>query len=122
MKIAICDDETTECNRLYSYCKQYNQKFDVTLFFSASDLYNAFQTNFFDLILLDIEMQRPNGYEIAEKLMNSDPKPIIIFITKTLNYAVRGYGIAFKYLPKPISYGNLQTSCNYQTYPLGYTK
>lgn len=104
MKIAICDDETVDCNLLDSYCKQYNPAFDVTLFFSASDLYEAFQKTFFDLIFLDIEMQRPNGYEIAEKLILLETKPIIIFVTKTLNYAVRGYGIAYKYLPKPISY------------------
>lgn len=104
MKIAICDDELTDCELLYSYCKQYNSKLDITLFFSASDLYDAFQKTFFDLIFLDIEMQRPNGYEIAEKLAASASKPIIIFITKTLNYAVRGYGIAFRYLPKPIKY------------------
>lgn len=45
-----------------------------------------------------------NGLEVGGKLINMPQKPVIVFTTHSLNYAVRGYGIAMRYLPKPITY------------------
>ena len=36
--------------------------------------------------------------------MQNDDKPLIVFVTKSSEYTLRGYGIAFRYLTKPISY------------------
>lgn len=104
MKIAICDDEQTDRTRLLEYCRRYNAKLDVTLVVSGAALLAAFENVFFDIVLLDIEMEKPNGFETALELRSRAKKPIIIFTTQNLNYAVRGYGVALRYLPKPISY------------------
>ncbi len=53
---------------------------------------------------MDIEMEAPNGFEAAVRLRAERDGPVIIFTTKTLDYAVRGYGLALRYLPKPIEY------------------
>ena len=65
---------------------------------------DAVENDFFDLIFLDIEMGRLNGLDVGKQLTKQQPRPLIIFTTQSLNYAVRGYGIALRYLPKPITY------------------
>lgn len=107
MKIAICDDEPQELQTAANLLAQYNADLNVTKFSSADALYQAFFASYFDIILLDIEMPEPNGYEIAKKLMISTKQPLIIFITKSTEYAVRGYDVAFHYLVKPIKFTKL---------------
>lgn len=48
-------------------------------------------------------MEPPNGYEIAKKLINLPKPPVVIFATKSNAYALKGYGIALRYLQKPIA-------------------
>ena len=51
---------------------------------------------------MDIEMEPPNGFEVAKKLSDMANAPVIIFVTKSNAYAMKGYGIATRYLQKPI--------------------
>lgn len=104
MKIAICDDNKKDLDILHDYCRQYDKNLRICLFDSAKALLAAYSEELFDIVFLDIEMAPPNGYDIAVQLAQETIPPIIIFTTQTLNYAVRGYGLALKYLPKPISY------------------
>lgn len=104
MNIAICDDYIQDLQLLQEYCEMYNSGYTITTFSSAHKLYHACKTVNYDIILLDIEMDSPNGYEIAKKLKSDNYKALIIFTTNSLDYAIRGYGVAFCYLPKPISY------------------
>lgn len=48
-------------------------------------------------------MTYPNGYEIAKKLKGLKDPPLVIFVTKSSDYTIRGYEVAFRYLKKPIS-------------------
>ena len=60
-----------------------------------------------DLILLDVEMPDMNGYEVCEKLMSDEKKPIpIIFVTGRNNDGDEEKGLnlgAVDYITKPIS-------------------
>jgi len=107
MKIAICDDDYLDLEHIHALVKKYNESLDVTLFTKAKDLLSAFSTDFFDLVFLDIEMERPNGYDVAKELMQRKDTPLIVFVTISAEYTLRGYGIAFRYLPKPIIYETL---------------
>jgi len=104
MKIAICDDNPTDLNMMDDYCKRYDPSLHVNSFTSSKELLEAFLSNHYDLVFLDIEMDPPNGYDTALELRSKARKPEIIFTTKNLNYSIRGYGVALRYLPKPISY------------------
>lgn len=104
MKIALCDDDLPDLNLLVTYCRQYDASLPIVTFSSAREMLKAYIQDPFDIVFLDIEMAHPNGYEAAVELSNQPSPPIIIFTTKSLNYAIRGYGIALRYLPKPISY------------------
>lgn len=104
MKIAICDDETEDLKIIQSYCSKYNPTIPTGVFQSGEALLEAYKSSFYDLVFLDIEMGQMNGLEVGGKLINMPQKPVIVFATHSLNYAVRGYGIAMRYLPKPITY------------------
>ena len=49
-------------------------------------------------------MEPPSGFDIAKELTSTDNPPIIIFTTKSNAYALKGYGIAIRYLQKPLLY------------------
>jgi DNA-binding LytR/AlgR family response regulator len=104
MKIAICDDEPADLSLIQNYCNQYDSGIPTSTFSNGEALLEAFKKDFYDLVFLDIEMGQMNGLEVGARLVNMPHKPIIVFTTQSLNYAVRGYGIAMRYLPKPISY------------------
>ena len=105
MKIAICDDETPDLELISKYLNQFDPSLSVAKFSLASHLLTAFKREFYDLVFLDIEMEEtPNGYDAAVRLMKSNRKPLIVFTTKSADYTIRGYGVAFRYLLKPIQY------------------
>lgn len=97
MHIAICDDEAVDLEALEAALKRYDVygQFVISKYMRAGELYADAAGASFDLVILDIEMQAPNGYEIAKKLLEHNPKPLIIFLTNTMAYAIRGYGVAF---------------------------
>ena len=50
-------------------------------------------------------MTAPTGFEAAKQLVaTQNPRPLIIFITKSDAYTIKGYGVAFRYLVKPIAW------------------
>lgn len=104
MKIALLDDNEKDLEYLVSLCKTYDSNYKLFTYSKGRDLLNDCKTKNFDLIFLDIEMEAPNGYEIAKKMTVQGIDSILIFTTKSLDYAICGYGIAFRYLTKPISY------------------
>ena len=103
MQIAICDDEDQERAYIESLVHRFAPELSIVCFSSADALLAATQGVFFPLIFLDIEMNNINGFEAAVKLMSTDAKPLIVFVTKSTEYTIRGYDVAFHYLVKPIN-------------------
>lgn len=114
MRVAICDDEAKDLNSLRAAIGQYDstESLVVESFTKAADLYAANSKKPFDIAILDIEMNAPNGYEIASILVEQETAPIIIFLTNSTAYTIRGYGIAFRYLTKPIIQTQLNKALN----------
>lgn len=112
MKIAICDDEREDLEKIAALVKQYNHSFNIMLFHAAKDLLQAYEDDFFDLVFLDIEMESPNGFEVAKLLIERNEKPLIIFVTNSSEYTLRGYGVAFRYLTKPIDFDSITNVLN----------
>lgn len=77
------------------------------MFQSAEGLLNGTKKEIYDIILLDIEMDGMNGFSAAKKLVKMQNPPLIIFVTNSGEYTYRGYEVAFRYLPKPVSYAIL---------------
>ena len=106
MKIAICDDEPADLERLKIYCIQYNKNIPLELFSSGTELLSTYDTDYYDIVLLDIEMPAPDGLSVGKALSEMPHPPVIIFTTNSMNYAIQGYGIALRYLLKPIRYSD----------------
>lgn len=104
MKIAICDDEINDLNIIKDYITRYNSSYSIACFDTSLKLLDALNTQLFDIIFLDIEMTAPNGYEAAKIIKKEYKNTFIVFTTNSLDYAIRGYEVAFRYLPKPITY------------------
>lgn len=106
LHIGICDDEVQDLAYILDLVKRYDthSQFALSTFLSAGELLEAAKASAFDIVLLDIEMPPPNGFEAARQLMDSPAPPCIVFTTKSNAYAMKGYGIAIRYLQKPIVY------------------
>lgn len=78
MNIAICDDEQQDIDILYNYCKSCKLPYNISTFLSASALLEAFKSQFYDLIFLDIEMDKPNGFEVGSILAGYSPRPVMV--------------------------------------------
>lgn len=105
LRIGICDDETVDLDQVLSLLYEYDRerRFQTMTFFSAGKLFEENDAHPFDIVILDIEMEPPTGFEIAKKLIGLPNPPTIIFVTKSNAYAMKGYGVAIRYLQKPIT-------------------
>ena len=106
MYIAICDDELQDLHTLENAIKQYDTSnlIQISSFTSAKDLLTSSGSVLYDIAVLDIEMSSPNGYDVAVELLKKSKPPLIIFATNSMEYTIRGYGVAFRYITKPITY------------------
>lgn len=104
MKIAICDDEYADAKLISNYCNQYAADIPALIFTCGEALLRAYQSDYFDLVFLDIELGKMSGLEVGRRLAAMPQRPLVVFTTQSLNYSLHGYGIAMRYLVKPITY------------------
>jgi two-component system LytT family response regulator len=103
-RVILVDDETTARVHLTSRLKSHpkieivGEAEDVT---SANDLVQTLKP---DLIFLDIQMPKKNGFALLPKLENLTPQPAVVFVTAYDEYAIRAFEAnALDYLTKPVS-------------------
>ena len=107
-RIAIVEDDQGYRDTLFTYIKQYEQErdtaFEATPFEKADDFLAVYNGDY-DIILMDIEMKFMDGMMAAEEIRKKDTEVIIIFITNSPQYAIKGYAVdALDYVLKPVSY------------------
>jgi two-component system LytT family response regulator len=107
-RVILVDDEPTArvqlTNRLKSHpeLEIVGEAEDVT---SANDLVQTLKP---DLIFLDIQMPKTNGFDLLPKLENLTPQPAVVFVTAYDEYAIRAFEAnALDYLTKPVSAARL---------------
>ena len=108
LHIALVEDDALYAEKLKSYLDKYaaetGERFDIAAFSDGEDI-TADYRPVWDIILMDIEMRFMDGLTAAAAIRRSDPEVIIIFITNSPQYAIRGYSVnALDYVLKPISY------------------
>lgn len=104
LRLGICDDETQDLAQILDMVKLYDQsdQLQITTYLHARDLLCASKKTGFDIVILDIEMEPPTGFDAAKELISMPDPPIVIFATKSNAYALKGYGVAIRYLQKPV--------------------
>lgn len=108
MRIGICEDDKTT----REYEKQLIEKWALKTGVKISvDLYSSAENYIFesedkiecDLLLLDIEMGKMNGFELAKLIRSRGYSGSLIFLTGIPDYAIGGYEVgAVRYILKPI--------------------
>lgn len=81
IQIVICDDEQKMISNISEVVKDTVSLCDISCFLSGKDLVESLENERYDLLLLDIDMPGITGLDIAKSIANSNPKPLIIFVT-----------------------------------------
>jgi DNA-binding LytR/AlgR family response regulator len=109
--IAVVDDEPKTRIELVSYIERFSVERNMeieTALFSDGDELLARKPGNYEIILLDIEMERVDGLETARQIRLKDERTVIVFITGYIQYAVQGYSVnAMSFLVKPVNYATL---------------
>lgn len=116
IRVAICDDDYKVVDELRQRTKeclmQQELIADIETYASGDFLiFDIQEKQSYDLILLDIEMPRKNGLEIARMIKNLTPEALIIFITSHTEYAIDSYELSiFRYVPKALIQHKVQNA------------
>ena len=106
-QVAICDDNPADLSQLKEYLEEagIHHPMELIAFHNGVELVNAYKKKGqFDLIILDMIMDRLNGIEAALKIREIDEDVIILIVTATVEYAIDGYKVnAARYIVKPLS-------------------
>ena len=78
-KILLVDNEVDITFALENALDNYG--FKVDSFTDPIFALDKYQTNFYDLIILDIKMPKMDGFELYNKIREQDPKVKICFLT-----------------------------------------
>lgn len=108
IRIAIVEDEAIFAEELTNYLKEYQktsgEELEIKRYRDGDEITADYKAQF-DIILMDIQMKFMDGMSAAEEIRKTDSEVIIIFITNTPQYAIRGYEVgALDYVLKPVSY------------------
>lgn len=112
VRIAIVEDNEREQKRIASFIKQYfdeqGKTCQISLFSDGDEIVEHYTAQW-DLIFLDIQMERLDGMATAEKIRKLDQDVFLVFITNIAHYAIKGYAVhALDFLIKPVHYRILQ--------------
>ena len=107
-RIAIVEDqdETREClNRFVrQYAEEQGVQVEISLITDGSEIAEHY-TPGFDIIFMDVEMPRLDGFGAAEAIRAVDAEVVLVFVTNMAQYAIRGYEVdALDYVLKPVNY------------------
>lgn len=108
LTIAICDDNENQIKEMRRLLAEWSADkpfvLDVDEYISAESFLFSYPDKPCDLILLDIEMDRLNGMELAKRLRSNGDMLPIVFITGYSDYIAEGYDVeALHYLLKPVA-------------------
>lgn len=107
LRVVIADDEPIGRQRLLRLLQAEPDTEVVAACADGEEAVEAIREHAPDLVLLDIQMPRLDGFEVVAALGEAE-QPAIIFVTAHDQYAVRAFEVhAFDYLLKPVDQDRL---------------
>ncbi|MGM0518751.1 MAG: LytR/AlgR family response regulator transcription factor [Campylobacterota bacterium] len=107
MKVLIVDDENLAISRLTRLLNDLKVD-DITSFDDGNEALIQCTKTKFDVVFLDISMPSINGLELANKILDIEPKTFVVFQTAYDKYALEAFKSGgMGYLLKPIDKNNL---------------
>jgi two-component system, LytTR family, response regulator len=108
MRVLIVDDERKARERLAEMLKQIPEVSICGEAIDGASALEAIEREKPDVVLLDIQMPRLNGFEILDEL-SGQAIPLIIFVTGYNQYAIKAFEVsAVDYLLKPFTIDRLR--------------
>ena len=112
MRIAICDANSADCEKLSDTLKNWSasktESMEIAFFKSGETFIIEHNQNPFDAVFLEISLRFLSGMDTAYQLRYLDKSVRIIFLTASPEYAVESYTVrAFDYILKPFAYDRL---------------
>lgn len=114
-KVAVCDDESIICKTIFDIIETISDetgiKFATDCFTSGEELCEELRHIDYDLIFLDIELQKMNGVEVGkyirENLGNENIQ--IAYVSSKQQYAMELFEIRpINFIVKPISFEKIK--------------
>lgn len=109
LSIAICDDDIQTTGRMEMLIEKIaKQNFidtDIEVFWNGESLADAVVSGEqFDIIYLDIEMDKEDGISAAKRIRAYDKNVLIIYVTSHENHMKESFAVRpFQFLIKPVS-------------------
>lgn len=105
LKIAVCDDNPSDRQRLIALIKSENFDCECTAYESGEMLLWDFDSGVhFDIIFLDIYMAGITGVTAAQQIRLTDAETLLIFVSSSDEFYRESYDLyAFNYLIKPLT-------------------
>lgn len=106
IKFAVCDDDPHMVREISELIEGYMKEsgrgpYSVERFTSGAALLES--GGGFDVLFLDVRMERPDGMETAGQLRRRGERGLIIFVTALKEYVFDAFGVeAYDYLIKPL--------------------
>lgn len=105
MRIAICDDERNDANKIWFALKDVENRLEIDIFESGQDFLDSIKDGRqYDLVFMDIYMGDENGMDTVRAMQAISPDTQVIFSTTSVDHAVEAFEVnAIGYLVKPYS-------------------
>lgn len=107
MRIAVCDDNPKELERIKGcFCRIQGYDLVCSYFDSTSTVMEILKTENspYDLYILDIEMPGMNGLKLAKSIREKDSRALFMFLTSYTRYMKDVFDVVtFDFIEKPIS-------------------
>lgn len=107
-RIAVCDDETAQLEKMKELIREWSSlagcSCEIASFSSTEEFFFRYEDNkAYDILLLDVEMGKSSGIELAKRIRKDNNRAEIIFITSHFEFISEGYEVdALHYLVKPV--------------------
>lgn len=108
IKIAVLDDRKDDISVISEVTMhsmhEMGIQYDLRAYEHARDLlYDLEDGTFFDIFLLDVEMEEMTGIEVARRIRKMNFESVIIYVTNYVEYAIDAYEVnAYRYIPKKL--------------------
>lgn len=116
MRIAICDDCTSDCNLIHETIITHPiiQNCTIDIFHSSSSLADAMSHDVkYDIAFLDVDMPELSGIELGKLIKTYSSKTFIVFVTSYPQYAIDAFSCeASDYLLKPLKHEKAMSVLN----------
>jgi DNA-binding LytR/AlgR family response regulator len=115
INVAICDDDIAITGKVEEMlCRIAKRRFipvETEVFWDGKHLADAVEGGSrYDIIFLDIEMEKEDGITVAQKIRKVDRNVLIIYVTSHENYMQESFIVRpFRFLLKPVNEMHMET-------------